>query len=210
MAVLRSGILGNIRGKVAGVVGAQWKDKNYLREYVKPANPNTAAQQTQRTKMSDVVAFSKSLVGPVFNPYTDRFQKSMSGFNRFIKSNIDVFDGTPDFSAIKMTEGKLSNVGITSAKYDTSGGNTTVVFTESLGNNGASDDVVFAAAYDDTTGLWYFPGTEYIRSGLTLTILTGTGLNFENLENWIWTIKYSNTLVTMISDSVQVSSTEGP
>lgn len=107
MAKIRSGILGNTRGKVAGVVASQWKDVNYLREYTKPANPRTDAQIVQRTKMSDAVSFCKPLVGPIFNNFTDKFQKSMSGFNAFISQNIILFTPTVDLLAVEVTTGKL-------------------------------------------------------------------------------------------------------
>jgi len=202
MARLRSGILGQLRGKVAGVVGSQWKDKNYIREYVLPANPNTAAQQTQRTKMSDVVAFCKTLVGPIFNAYTDRFQKSMSGFNRFIKSNIAEFDGTPDYSLIKLTEGKLSSPTALTSTYNTGTGETIINWAVNYGNNGAATDKCFVAIFDSGTGLWYFASTEVIRSAATSVLTLPTGLTIGNLESWLVTSKYSNTLVSMIADSL--------
>lgn len=203
MGVLRSGILGNVRGKVAGVVGSQWKDKNYIREYVKPANPNTAAQQSQRTAMSDVVAFSKALVGPVFNAYTDKFQKSMSGFNAFIKSNIAHFDGDVDYTAVLLTEGKLSNVISTNSEYDATPDNFVFTFTTNYGNNGSATDKVFGALHDTSTGKWYFPAAEVARSSLELTIPAEADLVIGNLQSWIWTIKYAGTLVAAISISNQ-------
>ena len=44
MAKIKAGILSKVSGKVAGVVGGTWKGTNYLRELVKPANPNTPLQ----------------------------------------------------------------------------------------------------------------------------------------------------------------------
>jgi len=107
MAIIRSGILGNTRGKVAGVVASQWKDKNYIREYVKPGNPNTPAQQIQRTKMSDAVNFARPLVGAVFNRFLDPFLKSLSGYNRFIQLNLAKFTPDVDFTTIQVVDGKL-------------------------------------------------------------------------------------------------------
>lgn len=201
MAILKAGILGSLRGKVAGVVGCQWKNVNYIREYVQPANPNTAAQQTQRTKMSDTVAFSKPLVGPVFNAYTDRFQKAMSGFNRFIKTNIAEFDGSPDYEVVKLTEGKLSNIGITGITYNPGAGTLVFVFTTAYGNNGASDDQVFAAGYDESTGIWVMAAAEVDRDSLGITVPMAAGLTFGNIHGYIWCARYTNTLVTLISDS---------
>jgi len=209
MARLRSGILGNLRGKVAGVVASQWKDKNYLREYVKPANPNTASQQVQRTKMSDAVAFAKTLVGPVFNAYTDRFQKAMSGFNRFIKTNIAIFDGTPDYPTIVLTEGVLFPIDATEASYVTGVPSLTISWTGALGNNGADDDAVYGAAYDKGTGLWYFPAAETTRDADVLAYTVPAGLTPTDLQCYVWAIQDQTGTITAISASVHEQAVDG-
>lgn len=204
MAKLRSGILGNIRGKVAGVVGGQWKDINYVREYVKPANPNTAAQQTQRTKMADAVAFCKALVGPVFNAYTDKFQKAMSGFNFFVKRNIAEFDGAVDYAALLLTEGKLHAPTNFAAVYDTGFADATLTWDETLGNNGALTDAIFGAIYDAGTGLWYFPAAEGDRDAESLVVPVPSGLTEADLKAYVWAIRYSGTIVDAISSAPYV------
>lgn len=95
MAKIKAGILSKVSGKVAGVVGGTWKGTNYLRELVKPANPNTPLQQAQRGKMAFVVAVARQLVGDVLNPYLNKFCKTMSGYNWFCKENIKRLAGTP-------------------------------------------------------------------------------------------------------------------
>lgn len=203
MARLRAGILGNVRGKVAGVVGSQWKDKNYVREYVQPANPNTAAQQAQRTKMQECCAFAKPLVGPVFNSYTDKFQKSMSGFNFFIKQNIAIFDGSPDYAAIKLTEGKLFLAADDAPTYSAGNGSVNISYSDALGNNGADDDATFAAVYDSSSGIWYFPDAEATRTAGQILFTMPSGLTPTDLEVWIWAAKYQGSIVSMISNSLQ-------
>lgn len=94
MAKIKAGILSKVSGKVAGVVGGTWKGTNYLRELVKPANPNTALQQAQRSKMRACVRCARTLTGDVFKPYLDKFLKNMSGYNWFVKNNIAKFNGT--------------------------------------------------------------------------------------------------------------------
>lgn len=201
MAVIRSGVLGNTRGKVAGVVGSQWKDKNYLREYVKPANPNTTAQQVQRGKMQDCVAFAKTLVGPIFNTYTDKFQKSMSGFNAFIKSNISEFDGSVDYSALQMTIGKLYPIQSLDGSVNTGDGVVTLTWDEAIGNNGALTDKVYAFVYHSGAKLWYFASAESTRDYETTTVQCKSGVPGSQLEAWVLAIKYSGTVIEMISNS---------
>lgn len=94
MAKIKAGILSKVSGKVAGVVGATWKGQNYLRELVKPSNPNTPLQQAQRSQMGAVVRCARVFSGDVFKPYIDKFLKNMSGYNWFVKENIKKFNGT--------------------------------------------------------------------------------------------------------------------
>lgn len=88
MAKIRAGILSKVQGKVGGVVGATWKGKNYLREHVKPSNPNTPAQQLQRSKMSVAVKAASYFLGAVLTRFTNAFVKEMSAYNWFVKQNI--------------------------------------------------------------------------------------------------------------------------
>lgn len=92
MAKIKSGILSKVQGKVAGVVGATWKGQNYLRELVKPGNPNTPAQQLQRGKMSVAVKASRTFLAPVLSPFVGKFVKNMSAYNWFVKQNIATSD----------------------------------------------------------------------------------------------------------------------
>ena len=47
----------NWYGKVGQTVGAKWKNKSTIRTYTKPANPDTAAQQTVRGGFAAITAF---------------------------------------------------------------------------------------------------------------------------------------------------------
>lgn len=47
----------NWYGKVGQTVGAKWKNKSTIRTYTKPANPDTAAQQTVRGGFASVTSF---------------------------------------------------------------------------------------------------------------------------------------------------------
>jgi hypothetical protein len=207
MAVIRSGVLGNTRGKVAGVVGSQWKKTNYIREYVKPANPDTALQQTIRGQWRDCVAFCKHIVGPVFNAYTDRFLKGMSGFNFFMKRWVGVFDGSPTFAAIKLTEGKLSPPDNLTVTYNTADGATVLAFDKNLGNNGSDTDKIFWAIYDETNDQWYFADAEVVRSGEGDTQTLPTGLTAGDLHCWLWAAEYKGSIVVLISNSDYANAT---
>jgi hypothetical protein len=204
MAKIRAGILGNLRGKVAGVVGGQYKDVNYVREYVKPANPQTDPQLAQRALMRSCVSFCKPLVGPVFNEYTDVFQKHMSGFNYFVKKNISLFTTTPVYSSIKITEGKLWGVHLNACVYDHLTGVVALAWSTSLGNNGFDDDKVYAAVVYKSNNLWFFADEEADRVDGTMEVQADTTTTYDEVAAFIFAIRRkagSPTIVEMISDS---------
>lgn len=203
MGIIRAGILSKVSGKVAGVVGGSWKDRAYLREYVIPANPNTTPQQVQRGKMSVGVQFAKSLVGQVFNKYTDKFERGMSGFNRFIKDNMALFVAPIGFATVKMTNGKLWGAvdsTLTSAAHKLDW----AVNPGDFGNNGAASDKMYCVGYDTTTGLWYFAAAETTRGTGAISITCPVAAVGHVFWSYIWCAKYSATsptLLEMISDS---------
>lgn len=204
MGKLRSGILGHLSGKVAGVVGSRWKNISTLREYVIPANPDTTVQQLYRGRMRDSVAFCKQLVGPIFNVYVDKFQKSMSGFNYFISQNISKFDGTPDWPTIKIAWGKLWPAQVT---YSVIGGDLITISwaPTSYGSNGSASDKVYACAFDPISGIWKFAAVAVTRSVGVITIPGTEGWAGLDIETYTLAAKYSltsPTLLDMVSDSI--------
>lgn len=184
MAKIRAGILSKVSGKVAGVVGGTWKNVNYLREFVIPANPNTADQQVQRALFSGAVAFAKLVLGQILNVFVDPFQKSMSGFNYFIKQNIDFFTTPPDWSSVKITWGKLWNPAVTAAVY--AGANVTITFPTTLGANGAATDKARAVVYDSVNGIPYFNTTGVARSTGTIVVVCAAGLTADDLMAYLF------------------------
>lgn len=201
MARLRSGILGNIRGKVAGVVGGQWKDKNYIREYVKPAFTESDSQIVQRNLFKNCVLFCKTLVGPVFNAYTDIFIKTMSGFNQFVKTNLTYFTATPSYSSVKVTEGKLHPTVVSKCVIYYDPLKATITYDTGIGNNGSNTDKVFACLYYAPTEQWYFPSAEVTRIDGEIEITIPAGLTETGFHSWTWPVKYVNTIVNMIGTS---------
>jgi hypothetical protein len=200
MGIIQSGILSKVSGKVAGVVGASWKDKAYLRAYVTPANPNTVAQQAQRTKFSQCVAFAKPLLGQVIQEYIDPFQKKMSGFNYFVKSNIDQFPDPVSLLGIKLSEGPLSAVIINTATYAVT--DITVTFYQNTGNNGQAGDKVFAVAYNEVNGIFYFASAEVARSALSIIVPVGADYTATDFVVWLITSRLVGGARTMVGLSV--------
>lgn len=208
MAVINAGILSQVSGKVAGVVGGSWKGTNYLREYVIPSNPNTTAQQTQRTKFTDAVSFGKLILGQILNVYVDVFQKSMSGFNYFIQQNITKFPITTNWASLKITFGKLYFGGISNAVV--SAGSVAITTSQSLGSNGSASDKVFACAYVPDAGLMYFASAAVLRSAGTITV-SGSGISVTtSVTVYAFAAAYdTNGVLTSVSDSSGYNITVG-
>lgn len=94
MATIKQGILGAFSGKVAGVVGSSWKGIPVMKSLPPSvANPKTAKQVEQRSRMKACTAFSQSVLADVIKPLNDRFASRMSGFNAFTSRNIANFEG---------------------------------------------------------------------------------------------------------------------
>lgn len=209
MARLTSGILGPLSGKVAGVVGGRWKNVQYVRQYAIPANPNTDKQQTQRGKLADAVAFCKTLVGPIFNEYYDKFLAGMSGFNAFIKANIAEFDGSVDYSKIVLGTGKLYFASAAGTNYDSVAEKVEIKFSDAIGNNGAADDQVFGCVYDSSTGLWYFAAAAVNRSAGAIEVPCPADLTYGNLKSYALAAQYdASDILRLVSTSVYSAVTE--
>lgn len=81
-------------GKLANsLVYMKWKGIDDVRMWLKPANPRTAAQQSQRTKMRNAVNTFHSTAWnsadiTAFNFKASTLPQPMSGFNYFIQQHI--------------------------------------------------------------------------------------------------------------------------
>lgn len=91
MATIKRGILGGGSGSVANVVMTAWKGVAVIKS--KPltvANPQTAAQNSQRGKFSGIVGIAQFILASILQPVWNGFAQTMSGYNMFIQKNIQV------------------------------------------------------------------------------------------------------------------------
>jgi hypothetical protein len=92
MGVIKRGILGGFSGKVGSITGTSWKGIEVMKSRpLSVANPRTAGQVAQRTKLSNVVAFATAINADVIKPLWDRFAVKASGYNDFVSANIALF-----------------------------------------------------------------------------------------------------------------------
>lgn len=91
-------------GKIAGtLVATTWKGIKVMREYVKPANPNTAAQVTQRGIFTDAVAAWRNYITnaaqrTAWDKKALSAPNPQSGFNAAMSSLTQILVGNADAS----------------------------------------------------------------------------------------------------------------
>lgn len=127
MARLPQGILGGISGKIGNVVGSSWKGIAIVKS--KPlsvSNPRTSGQIAQRTKLANIVAFSKLILASVIKPLWDRFAQQASGYNEFVSENIDLFSSEMPSIASDLVISKGKMVAVTPVIGSLSDGDTAV------------------------------------------------------------------------------------
>lgn len=124
MGIINKGILGGFSGKVGNVIGSSWKGIDYMRSVPNQvSNPNTDAQQTQRTKFTLVVEFLTK-IKPVINAGFKTYKKHQTNYNSATSYNLKkaVSGKTPDieidFEAAMVTRGTLMPAYGSSAKSD--------------------------------------------------------------------------------------------
>jgi len=156
MGVIRRGILGGFSGKVANVVGSSWKGIATLKSLpLSVANPNTAAQIVQRTRMTNVVAFAKGILTEIIKPLCDRFASGQSGFNLFVQRNIAIFDDAlpGDPSDLILSEGNVTAFDTLAGVANAGDDQLNPSWTDNTGTGNALDnDIAFIVAQCRETG----------------------------------------------------------
>lgn len=203
MGTIKQGILGGFSGKVAGVVGSSWKGIAVIKSRpLSVANPRTAAQTNQRTKFSAVVACASTVLATIVKPLWDRFAQGESGYNAFVKTNIDAFDsyGLPIVANIKSSVGKMAATPIdTMVSTD---GSTTVNFTwtndSGTGLKLATDEA-YIMLYDDSQETFYGYATGITRvigaASVEIDVACATGDQFSGY------LSFRRADGTVVSDS---------
>jgi hypothetical protein len=89
---------------------ATWKGVKYARQRVDPANPNSAAQQSQRSYLATAVAAWRSASVPLNAVDKENFEraalyagKPLSGFNLFVAERVDTLVAGADTLSMNNT-----------------------------------------------------------------------------------------------------------
>jgi hypothetical protein len=82
MGIIKRGILGGFSGKVANVVGTNWKGIEVIKAMpLSVRNPKTVSQVAQRTLFLRAIIFAQSIGVDVCRFYNNRTSVRKSGFN---------------------------------------------------------------------------------------------------------------------------------
>jgi len=116
MAKVRTPLLSfGARGQLAKtLVFTPWKGLDNVREYVVPANPNTADQVTQRSLFSDCVLswrtyFTNAPQRASWNRLASAMKTPMSGFNRAMEAMLKICSSDADASFANGTVAAAGN-----------------------------------------------------------------------------------------------------
>lgn len=201
MAKLLQGILGGLSGSIGTVVGSSWKGIPVVK--TKPlsvANPQTAAQTTQRSKFSQVVAFATVILAGIIKPLWDRFAIKQSGYNAFVQANIDQFDATGLVTpaGLVISKGKMEKTAIDSVSATAGDANLDLLWTDDSGEGyKQATDKAFAVVYNETSGAINFEDGGDSRSGEQVGIVLDANLvSGDVLHCWLAFRRADGTIVS--------------
>ena len=157
MARIKQGILGGFSGKIANVVGTSWKGIAVIKSQpLSVANPKTAAQVAQRTKLSSCVAMLQPILSGVIKPLNDRFAGQMSGYNYSLQKSIAAFgaDGRLAYpSEFKISRATAKAQLIDGVSADLATNKVTATWTSDAGTGYALEtDKMFFVVFNENTG----------------------------------------------------------
>ncbi len=187
MAKIVNGILGGISGKVAGVVGGSWKGINYIRAYTVPANPNTTAQQAQRTKFSAVRSMASALLASVLQPYWDPFQSGMSGYNAFMSVNLSAWSDET---------------------YNATTGDVGITFSNSIMGNGLASDSAVMMIYDAENNVMFSSTDTRDDGGSVSGLNIGAGRTLAELHAFLFFYRGTGDSLTVSNSDYSAVSAE--
>ena len=193
---------GNWEGKVGETVGAKWKNKSTIRTYTKPANPNTAAQQSVRSVFAQMTSFVAMFADQI--KYLSALNTAgQSVRNAIIQINKSMIaDGTFNKANLLISKGGLQKVAGENAEAATK--KVKVTWNNPTATNFTADAKLIAVMVQATSGLVDVveaPATEG-TTGVTSDIDFETG----SVDVYVYFLdKRGSNKVASISDYLTVS-----
>jgi hypothetical protein len=194
MGRIPAGIMGGVKGKVGGIIGASWKGINYIKTYVIPANPQSEAQQGQRSKMQLVVQAGKLILTAVIQPFWNYKASQMAGFHLYTSVNLKLVDDETDYENLLVTQGSLE--GFTSGdpaagSYNSGNGQATITWDETISGNGLLTDNIGIAIIDFNNNVAFTSIGTYTRDDESAVLSIGTGRNTAYVRAYLFAYRGS-------------------
>lgn len=141
----------NWYGKVGQTVGAKWKNKSTIRTYTKPANPDTAAQQTVRGGFASITSFVALFADGIrYKSALDTAGQSVR--NAIIKLNKEmVAAGSLTKADLLISKGGLQKPNVSAAALATN--KVSVTFAAPTATNFTNKAKLIVVAVDDVDGV---------------------------------------------------------
>jgi hypothetical protein len=191
MGVIKRGILGGFSGSVGNIVGSSWKGIATMK--AKPlsvANPQTAGQTAQREKFAGIVAVASLLLVSIVKPLWDRFAQGESGYNAFVRTNIDAFVGDvlTNFANFNLSRGKLLNIVPSGIVADRSLNTVVVSFPNNAGSgNALASDLISAVVYAESASSYRVNAGTVLRSAGSISVALDTDASTGETVHVYWT-----------------------
>lgn len=157
MGIIKQGILGGFSKKVGSVVGTSWKGIAVMKSMpLSVVNPKTTAQVNQRNAFKLTALVASAMLTPTIQDCWNRWAKRMSGYNAFIKTNVDIMKAQASNLGAFLMNMIVSNGELTlpSLSGTTSAGENSITFNATWDDNAvggkfdkSSDIVVIGALY---------------------------------------------------------------
>lgn len=163
-----------------------WKGRPYMRSYVKPANPQTAAQTAERAHMAAIVdMYQQNVKGTPAHKTawnSEALKDLISGYNQFAKYGRGITFGTVNLAAgslsIEVTDSKIPNDRFAIMVYDESG--TTYLLPTTKRGLGTYTDADFTAYTPAAGDLIYVADTQVLSGSDS----ESTAALYKAVNNW--------------------------
>jgi hypothetical protein len=179
MAVLTGGIFSRPRGKTGGIVfGAARTRQGKLvtsRLLVPPSNPNTIAQQTQRTKFSECLSIVRRFGSSIYQSDFNRSVGQLPGFQSMESIYLNQMDDSSEITLINEVNLGILHNPLTMECSTNEGPDLILDWSTELGDNGTANDLAhFLVAFKGKTAreqtLGVTKSVSALRSAGTVTI----------------------------------------
>ena len=190
----------NWEGKVGQTVGAKWKNKSTIRTYTKPANPDTAAQQSVRGVFGAMTSFVAMFADQI--KYLSALNTAgQSVRNAIVQINKEMISGgTFEKSNLIISKGGLQKVAGESGSALS--GKVTITWNKPTATNFTQFAKLIAVMVQPETGL-----VEVVEADAIAETLTGS-MTFESgtVDAYVYYLdKRGSNKVASVSDYISVA-----